>query len=94
MLHRLRPVLATFRLAVVAGGLGLLLLAAAVIVAAARFGACGPSALDAVEPGCRHGLQLLIAAYVVLSVALVLGATSLTLLWRDRRRRRRDTGLS
>ena len=94
MLHRLRPVLLTFRLAVVAGGLGLLLLAAAVTVAAARFGSCGPSALDAVEPACRHGLQLLVAAYVVLSAALVLGATSLTLLWSDRRRRRRGTPLS
>ena len=94
MLHRLRPVLLTFRLAVVAGGLGLLLLAAAVIVAAARFDGCGPSALDAIEPACRHGLQLLVAAYAVLSAALVLGATSLTLLWRDRRRRRRAAPLS
>ncbi|HEY4582620.1 MAG TPA: hypothetical protein VIG88_07135 [Lysobacter sp.] len=84
--------LVTFRAAVVAGALGLLLLAAAVGVAAARFDACGPSALDAADAACRHGLQLLVAAYVVLSAALVLGAASLTLLWRERRRHRDACG--
>ncbi|HZX81399.1 MAG TPA: hypothetical protein VFE72_10655 [Lysobacter sp.] len=88
MIPRLRPVIATFRLAALAGLAGLVLLAAAITLASARYDGCGPSALDAVEPACRRGLQLLMAAYGVLSVALVFGATSLTLLWRDRRRRR------
>ena len=85
----LRRVLGLFRLAALAGLVGLLLLGIAIATASLRFGACGPSAMDAVDSACRTGARLLMAAYAVLSLALVLGATSLTLLWRRRRDRRR-----
>lgn len=85
MPHRLRPVLAVFRAALASGALGLLMLAAAIATAWLRYEACGPSRLAAAEAACRTGVQLLFAAYVVLGIALVLGAISLTLLWRVRR---------
>lgn len=84
----MRTILTAFRIAAVFGLSGLALLAAAIAVAWMRYDGCGPSALDAAEAACRTGTQLLMVAYAVLSVALVAGATSLTLLWRLRRRRR------
>lgn len=85
---RLRGVVRTFRLALFAGVAGFALLAAAIVAAGARYDECGPSTLQALVAACRLGARLLLAAYAVLSVALVLGAGSLSLLWRDRRRRR------
>jgi hypothetical protein len=70
------------------GVAGLVVLAVAVLVASLRFARCGPSYLEAAESACRLGAQLLTGAYVLLSVSLVLGAASLTLLWRMRRRQR------
>ena len=89
MRHPLQPTLLLFRLAGIAALAGGALLVAAVAIASARFAACGPSRLDALDAQCRLGLQLLMGAYGVLGIALVLGAASLTLLWRARRRRRR-----
>lgn len=89
---RLRGVLRAFRLAIIAALAGFSLLAAAILVAGARYGDCGPSTLQASLETCRLGARLLLGAYAVLSVALVLGATSLSLLWRDRRRHRRPGG--
>ncbi len=89
MAHVLSRTLGVFRMAVAAAIVGAALLLAAVATASMRFGACGPSRLGAADPYCRLGLQLLMAAYGVLAVALVLGAVSLTLLWRTRRRLRR-----
>lgn len=88
MHHPLARTLSAFRIALAAALVGGALLAAAVAVASSRFDACGASRLDAADPHCRLGLQLLIAAYGVLGVALVAGAVSLTLLWRARRRLR------
>jgi hypothetical protein len=65
------------------------LAALAIAMASTRYARCGPSSLDAAEAACRIGAQVLVAAYVLLSVALVLGAACLTLLWRLRRERRR-----
>lgn len=89
MRHPLQPTIVLFRMALAAALVGGALLVAAIGIASARFAACGPSRLDAVEAACRLGLQLLMAAYGVLGMALVLGAASLTLLWRARRTRRR-----
>lgn len=89
MRNPLRPTLVLFRLAVATALLGGVLLAAAIAIASARFAACGPSRLDAIEAQCRLGLQVLVVAYGVLGVALLLGAASLSLLWRVRRRRGR-----
>jgi hypothetical protein len=71
------------------GMAGLAALAIAIAMASTRYARCGPSSLDAAEAACRIGAQVLVAAYVMLSVALVLGAACLTLLWRLRRERRR-----
>ena len=71
------------------GGVGLAVLATAIVVASVRFRRCGPSSLDAADAACRLGAQLLAGAYGLLSVSLVLGAASLSLLWHLRRRRRR-----
>lgn len=89
MRHPLGRTLAVFRAAVVAALVGGALLLAAIAIASMRFAACGPSRLDAAAQQCRIGLQLLLAAYGVLGLALVLGAISLTLLWRARRQWRR-----
>ncbi|TZF90327.1 hypothetical protein [Cognatilysobacter lacus] len=70
------------------GVAGLLTLGIAVAVAASRYRRCGASSLDAVDSACRLGAQFLSGAYVLLSLALVLGAASLTLLWRARRKLR------
>lgn len=72
-----------------AGAAGFATLVAAIAVASLRFARCGASSLHATATACRLGAQLLAGAYVVLSVALVLGAASLTLLWRLRRLRGR-----
>lgn len=88
-MDRLRRVVVTFWVAVAFGAVGLLVLVAAIATASLQFGHCGPSALDAVATGCRVGARLLLVAYAMLSIALVLGAASLTLLWRERRERRR-----
>jgi hypothetical protein len=84
--HPLQATLRWFRATVVAGGLGLALLLAAVLVASSRFPACGPSRLDALDAHCRLGAHLLSAAYGLMGLALVCGAVSLSLLWRVRRR--------
>lgn len=90
MHHPLSATWRVFRAAVLAGAVGLALLAAAVAVAGSRFDACGASRLDAVDAACRLGAQLLLGAYAALALALVLGAVSLSLLWRVRRRHRGD----
>lgn len=84
--HPLQPTLRWFRVAVGTGLIGLVLLLGAMGVAFTRYASCGPSRFDAPELACRVGVHLLMAAYAVLGVALVLGAISLTLLWRVRRR--------
>lgn len=89
MQHPLSTTWRFFLAAVLAGAVGLALLAAAVGIAGTRFDACGASRLDAADAACRLGAQLLLGAYGALAVALVLGATSLSLLWRVRRRHRR-----
>ncbi len=89
MRHPLGRMLAVFRAAVATALAGGVLLLVAIATATTRFAACGPSRLDAVAPQCRLGLQLLLGAYGVLGLALVLGAISLSLLWRARRRCRR-----
>lgn len=89
MPDQLKHVLAVFRAALAVGALGLAMLAVAIAVAWLRYGSCGPSDLGAAEAACRIGMQLLLAAYVLLGFALLLGATSLTLLWRLRREARR-----
>ena len=71
------------------GVIGLATLVIAIAIASLRFHRCGPSSLDAVDATCRLGAQVLAGAYALLSVSLVLGAASLTLLWRLRRSRRR-----
>ena len=88
-MDRLRRVVVTFWIAAGFGAVGLLVLVAAISTASLQYGHCGPSALDAAIAGCRVGARLLLVAYALLSIALVLGATSLTLLWRERRQRRR-----
>ena len=85
-LHRL---LRLFRAMLAVGVAGLVALAVAIAVASMRYGRCGPSSLDAVDAACRLGAQVLAGAYVLLSLAMVLGASCLTLLWRLRRQRRR-----
>lgn len=90
MRHPLSATWQVFRIALATGAAGLALLAAAVVVAGMRFDACGASRPDAADAACRLGAQLLLGAYAILAVALVLGAASLTLLWRVRRRHRRD----
>lgn len=80
--------MALFRAAAGAGLVGFALLGLAIATASIRFQQCGPSRLHAVEPACRTGAKLLLGAYGLLSIALVLGAVSLTLLWRARRERR------
>jgi len=87
--HRLRHVVATLRAAVLFGLAGIAMLAAAISTASLRYAHCGPSDLAAVAPACRTGVRLLFGAYALLGVALVLGAASLALLWRDRRLRAR-----
>jgi hypothetical protein len=89
MRHPLAGTLRIFQAALATGAAGLALLGAAVVVAGTRFDACGASRLDATEAACRFGAQLLLGAYAMLAVALVLGAVSLSLLWRVRRRHRR-----
>lgn len=84
--HPLQATLRWFRAAVGAGALGLAMLLGAVAVASSRFPACGPSRLDAARAHCRAGMHLLLGAYGLLGLALVLGAVSLSLLWRVRRR--------
>ena len=84
----LRRVLRTFRFAALFGAVGLVVLGIAIVTAALRYDDCGPSAMDAATTACRAGAYLLMAAYGLLSVALVLGAISLSLLWRLRRERR------
>ena len=59
----------------------------AVATASLRFGDCGPSALDAVDPYCRVGIRLLHVAYAMGSAALVLGVAALWLVWAIRRGR-------
>ena len=88
-MERLRRVVLVFWVAAAFGTIGLLVLAAAVATASLGFAKCGPSTLDALDAGCRGGARLLLVAYGVLSVALVLGAVSLTLLWKERHDRRR-----
>lgn len=88
MTHKLHRIVVTFWIAVGFGALGLLVLIGAIAIASIGYGQCGPSALDAMQPGCRAGARLLMIAFAMLSVALVFGATSLTLLWRERRHRR------
>jgi hypothetical protein len=83
----LRGLLHAFRAMLGFGVAGLATLAAAIAVAWSRYRACGPSSADAVDAACRLGAHLLVGAYALLSVSLVLGALSLTLLWRARRRR-------
>lgn len=90
MRHPLAATWRVFQAALATGAVGLALLAAAVGVAGTRFDACGASRLDAVEAACRFGAQLLLGAYAMLGVALVLGAASLSLLWRVRRGHRRS----
>jgi hypothetical protein len=85
-LHRL---LRLFWTTLAVGVMGLAGLAVAIAVASLRYTRCGPSSLDAADAACRVGAQLLTGAYLLLSLALVLGATSLTLLWRLRRQRGR-----
>jgi hypothetical protein len=63
---------------------GCLLLVTAFGTASLRFGHCGPSQLSAADPYCRVGAQLLLASYVVLSLALVLATVALWL--RSRRK--------
>ncbi len=76
--------------ATLAAGLGgLATLAIAIVLASLRFERCGPSRLDATQAACRLGAQVLAGAYVLLAIALVLGAATLTLLWRLRRERGR-----
>lgn len=77
---------------VAVAAVGAALLLAAVAIASARFATCGASRLDAADGYCRLGLQVLMAAHAVLGTALVLGALSLTMLWRARRRLRRMRG--
>lgn len=89
---RLHRVVQALRAAAVAGIAGFALLATAVAVASLRYGVCGPSTLHAADAGCATGARLLVAACIVLSIALVLGAASLTLLWRERRGRRAPRG--
>lgn len=90
MSHRtLRTLLRLFRAALAAGAAGFGALVAAIVVASLRYRRCGPSSLDALDGACRLGAQLVSGAYVLLSIALVLGAACLTLLWRIRRERRR-----
>ena len=84
----LRATLRWFRGAVVAGSLGGALLVGAVALAGARYAECGPSRFDAAMAQCRVGMYVLATAYALLVVALVLGAVSLSLLWRVRRRLR------
>ncbi|TCZ83925.1 hypothetical protein [Lysobacter sp. N42] len=86
-LHPLGPTLRWFRAAVVSGLLGLAMLLGAVAVASARFATCGPSRIAAARAHCRLGMQLLAGAHGLLALALVLGAISLSLLWRARRLR-------
>lgn len=88
MPERLRRVVSVFRAALACGLLGLVLLAMAIATAWLRLAECGPSRLDALEAACRLGAQMLVGAYAVLGVALVLGALSLSLLWRFRRDKR------
>lgn len=88
-MERLRSIVATFWVAAAFGAVGLLVLTAAIATASLGYGRCGPSTLDAIDAGCRVGARLLLVAYGLLSIALVLGAASLTLLWRERRQRRR-----
>ena len=71
------------------GVAGLVTLGVAIAIASLRYAHCGPSRIDATDAACRLGAQVLLGAYVLLSVSLVLGAASLTLLWRLRRSRRR-----
>lgn len=88
-MERLRRIVLLFWVAGAFGAVGLLMLAAAVVIAWYRFADCGPSALHAANATCTVGARLLLVAYGVLSVALVLGAASLTLLWKERREHRR-----
>ncbi|MGY3265370.1 MULTISPECIES: hypothetical protein [unclassified Lysobacter] len=88
MTHKLHRIVVTFWIAAAFGGVGLLVLIAAITAASIGFGQCGPSAVDAMEPGCRAGARLLMIAFGMLSIALVFGAVSLTMLWRERRHRR------
>lgn len=90
--HPLHATLRWFRAAVAAGAVGVALLLGAVVTATARFAECGPSRFDAAQSQCRSGVHLLMAAYGALAVALVLGAVSLSLLWRVRRRIRQARG--
>lgn len=92
MTHKLHRIVIVFWSAVAFGVVGLLLLGAAIATASIGYSRCGPSAVDALDLGCRVGVRLLMAAFGLLSVALVLGATSLTLLWRERAHRRRLQG--
>lgn len=89
MRHPLGRTLTVFRAAVATALVGGALLLAAIATASMRFAECGPRRLDAATSQCRLGLQLLLGAYAVLGLALVLGAISLSLLWRARRRWRR-----
>ena len=58
---------------------GCLMLVTAIGTASLRFGHCGPSHVGAPDPYCRAGAQLLLASYVVLSLALVLATIALWL---------------
>jgi hypothetical protein len=87
--HPLHSVLRLFRAALAVGVAGLAMLGVAIAVASLRYARCGPSSLEAVDAGCRLGALTLAGAYVLLSIALVLGAACLTLLWRVRRQLRR-----
>ncbi|WP_133500306.1 hypothetical protein [Cognatilysobacter terrigena] len=89
MTHKLHRIVILFWSAVAFGGVGLLVLTASIATASIGFSHCGPSALDAMDAGCRAGVRLLMVAFAMLSIALVLGAVSLTLLWRERAHRRR-----
>jgi hypothetical protein len=82
-----RLLLRAFRAMLAFGVAGLATLAAAIAVAWSRYSHCGPSSADASDAARRLGAHLLAGAYALLSVSLVLGALSLTLLWRARRRR-------
>jgi H+/Cl- antiporter ClcA len=85
-LHRL---LRLFWTTLAVGVAGLAALVVAIGMASVRYAHCGPSTLDAAQAACRTATQVLAAAYLLLSVALVLGAACLTLLWRLRRERHR-----
>ncbi|AXK71379.1 hypothetical protein DWG18_03110 [Lysobacter sp. TY2-98] len=89
MTHKLHRIVVVFWSAIAFGAVGLIVLGVSIATASIGFDRCGPSALDALDIACRAGVRMLMVAFAMLSIALVLGAIALTMLWRERAHRRR-----